>query len=167
MLLLRYFVFAGAMLLGCFWALDAINGPSAPKARQGNVASLQGVSSIQAWRAAEARKQAITDGRDTSAALILPSIATMAPTAERLAYERQIASNTLPAPVAMAESARSPTDARAELTETAPAHLDAVPAQSKPKARRKVASKAVVATAQPRSPNSEFGGFLFGRIFEN
>ena len=159
MLLLRYFFFAGMMLLGCFWALDAINGPSASKAQQDNMASLQ------AWRAAEARKEASKDGRDTSSAVIFPSVATLQPTAERLAYESQIASNKIPAPVLTAESARKLSDARAELTEPA-SHLDAVAIQAKPKVKRKpVASKAVVATAQPRNSNSEFA--LFGRIFEN
>ena len=163
MLLLRYFFFAGAMLLGCFWVLDAINGPAAPRAQQDSMASLQGVSSLQAWRAAEARKEANKDGRDTSAAVILPAIATLAPTAERLAYERQIASNRIPAPapVAMAETPRTSSDARAELTQPAS------PIPARPKVRRKpVTAKAVVATAQPRNSNPEFGGF-FGQIFEN
>ncbi len=161
MLLLRYFVFAGAMLLGCFWALDAINGPSAPKAQQNDMASLE------AWRAAEARKEASKDGRDTSAAVILPAVTPMAPTAERLAYERQIASNKIPAPATVSEVRSSSNDARAELTESVPVRQDADAAKTKPKAKRKVVgSKAVVATAQPRNSNLEFSGF-FGRIFEN
>lgn len=158
MLVFRYFVVVGAALLGCFWALDAFNGPAAPRAQQE-------MSSLQAWRAAEARKEATKDGRELANAVVMPDIATLPPTAERLAYERQLASNAVAAPVAAsaAQSADATiANARAEVTEAAPQQVKRV-ATAKPKVKR----KPVVIVASPSPQRPEYAGGFFGNIFSN
>lgn len=154
MLVLRYFAVVGAVLLGCFWALDAFNGPSVPRAQND-------MSSLRAWRAAEARKVANTNGRDVSDAIIMPDVATLAPSAERLAYENQLASNKIAATEAVLQPKDTLSNARAELTEAAPAKPAAV---VKPKVKRK---PVMVASPVPqRHPEFASGG-LFGGIFSN
>lgn len=155
MLVLRYFAVVGALLLGCFWALDAMNGPTAPRAQQD-------MASLQAWRAAEARKEATKNGREAADAIVMPDVATLAPTAERLAYERQLASNAIPAPVSTAEAHSTIANARAELTEAAP-QPDKPATVAKPKAKR----KPVMVASQKPQRNPEFAGSFFGGIFSN
>lgn len=154
MLVFRYFVVVGALLLGCFWALDAMNGPAAPRAQQD-------MASLQAWRAAEARKEASKNGREVADAVIMPDVATLPPTAERIAYERQLASNAIPAPVAVTETRDAIANARAEIADAAQSNKPA--AQAKPKVKRK---PVVVASQRPQR-NPEFAGSFFGGIFSN
>lgn len=157
MLVFRYFVVVGAALLGCFWALDAFNGPAAPRAQQE-------MSSLQAWRAAEARKEATKDGREM-ANVVMPDIATLPPTAERLAYERQLASNAVAAPVVASttQSAdKAIANARAEVNEAALQQVKRV-ATAKPKVKR----KPVVIVANPPPQRPEYAGGFFGNIFSN
>lgn len=158
MLVFRYFVVVGAALLGCFWALDAFNGPAAPRAQQD-------MSSLQAWRAAEARKEATKDGREMANAVVMPDIATLAPTQERLAYERQLASNAVasPATETVAPTNNTVADARAELTETAQPVKRV--ASAKPKAKQKPQIVVVASPAPQRRP--EFAGGFFGGLFSN
>lgn len=155
MLVLRYFAVVGAVLLGCFWALDAINGPAAPRAQQE-------MASLKAWRDAEARKEITKNGREAAEAVVMPDIATLAPTAERLAYERQLAANAVPAPVA-ADTNDKIVNARAEMTEAAPAPQKPAVA-AKPKPKRK---PAVMVASPQQQHRPEFAGSFFGGIFSN
>ncbi|MFZ5734069.1 MAG: hypothetical protein ACOY4O_15130 [Pseudomonadota bacterium] len=161
--LLRYFVVVGGLLLGCFWALDAMNGSAAPRAQQGMAQqgmAQRGMASLEAWRAAEARKESARQGRETAEAVVMPDIATLPPTAERLAYERQLASNAIPAPVAVAESPDTVSDARAEMAQIAPQ-------SNKPVAKPKPKRKPVVVASQKPQRNPEFANSFFGGIFSN
>lgn len=153
--LLRYLVVVGGLLLGCFWALDAMNGPAAPRARQDT-------ASLDAWRAAEARKGVTRPDRE-AAAVVMPDIATLPPTPERLSYERQLASNVIPAPVIASEPREEIANARAQMAEATPKPSKPV-AQVKPKAKRKPA--VAVASSRPQR-NPEFAGSFFGGIFSN
>ena len=152
MLVFRYFVVVGALLLGCFWALDATNGPASPRAQQD-------MASLEAWRASEARKEATRNGREIADAIVMPDVATLAPTTERLAYERQLASNAIPAPVAEAHGTVA--NARAELADAAQPSKPV--AQAKPKIKRKPVA---VASQRPQR-NPEFASSFFGGIFSN
>lgn len=154
--LLRYLVVVGGLLLGCFWALDAMNGPAAQRAPQ----NPQNMASLEAWRAAEARKDATRHGRETAEAVVMPNVATLPPTAERLAYERQLASNTIPAPVAVAAAPDTVSNARAEMAQIAPQ-------SSKPVAKPKPKRKPVTVASQRPQRNPEFANSFFGSIFSN
>lgn len=155
MLVFRYFVVVGAALLGCFWALDAINGPAAPRPQQD-------MSSLQAWRASEARKESTKDGRDMTN-VVMPAIATLPPTQERLAYERQLASNPVALPAIGQGIDAATVNARAEMTE-APLQAKRF-ATAKPKVKLKPRVVAVGNPAPQRRP--EFAGGFFGGFFSN
>lgn len=161
--LLRYFVVVGGLLLGCFWALDAMNGPVNDQVAKASVPPRieKSTESLQAWRAAEARKGAARQGRAATEAVVMPDIATLPPTAERIAYERQLASNAIPAPVVVTETRDTIADARAEMAGAAQPSKPV--AQAKPKVKRK---PVVVASQRPQR-NPEFAGSFFGGIFSN
>lgn len=163
--LLRYFVVVGGLLLGCFWALDAMNNTKNGLVANASVTPRveQASASLQAWRDAEARKGAARQGRATTEAVVMPDIATLPPTAERIAYERQLASNAIPAPVMVAETRDTIDNARAEMAEAVAPQSNKPVAQTKPKIKRK---PVVVASQRPQR-NPEFAGSFFGGIFSN
>ena len=101
----RYFIVVGFCLLCCVFAA----GYFFPKIES---ARIQRDGSLEFWR----QYQATLSGRNKAAAVIYPDAASMAPTVERLAWERQLTFKDAPAPsvpVATAYEARGVTVAEA------------------------------------------------------
>lgn len=168
--LFRYFLFVGGFLMCAFWALDYVNSSplasSSPVSKTEQTVAPREVASLQSWRASEARKA----GRELAGAVVMPDVASLAPTAERLAYERQIASGAITQPVATAaptDASAALREARAEMNEptaTKPAvAVKPVKRVAKPKP---VGAPMVIAQQQRPAPRFESGG-LFGGFFSN
>lgn len=173
MLLVRYIVFAGSLLYCCFWAFDALNGSTNARTEPVQISSFSSrvaalnddsFGSLQDWHQSAARGASRFGNRDPSPAATIPAIRALPPTAERLSYERQLAANAIPAPVAISQSTNSFADARASMDERPSAGASDPEPQPK---------KKVIAAATRNSPNlqsprkEEFSGFFFGRIFSN
>lgn len=162
--LIRFEFFACGFIVCGFLASNYLLVPNTTHRPDTQVSVQSSQSSLADWRSAEARK----GGRLAESAIVLPSIAQTAPTAERLAFERQLASNTVAAPTApiLAQAEPGITNARAEMTEASPQRR-LVPqrvAASKPKRRQVPRREIVVVERTPMQ--REFGEF-FGGFFSN
>src|SRR3954469_18674637 len=128
---LRYFMVMGCCLLGLLFAADYLLPKEA--AAPIEAAAVSNGGSLASWRQSQERLD-----KPQVAAVVYPDIAPMAPTAERLQFERQMTYRRADAPVA--ETTSGPVfEAKAEMSEvTAAAKLPAKPAAKVPSRPRTV-----------------------------
>jgi hypothetical protein len=153
---LRYFVVMGCCLLGLLFAVDYL-APKETAAAPAETATVSNGGSLASWRQSQ---QNLT--KSQVAAVVYPDITPMAPTAERLQFERQMTYRR--ADAVPQEPKSSPVyEAKAEMVD-----VGAV-AVAVPKPVAKIARhKTVVhrdrppnnyAAAYPPAPVSQFGGY--------
>src|SRR5882757_7493953 len=82
---LRYFVVMGCCLLGLLFAADYLLPQTAEAVPQAEASSSGRGGSLASWRASQDRKE-----KPLASAVVYPDTAPMAPTAERLQWERQM-----------------------------------------------------------------------------
>ena len=152
---LRYFVVMGCCLLGLLFAADyLIPKETAPAPVE--AATVSNGGSLASWRQSQEKLD-----KPQVAAVVYPDIAPMAPTAERLQFERQM---TYRRPDAVPQEPKSAPvyEAKAEMVDVGAA------AAAAPKPVVKIARhKTVVrrerqnnyAAAYPPAPISQFGGY--------
>jgi hypothetical protein len=154
---LRYFLVMGCCLLGLLFVVDYFTPQIAEAVPQTEATNSGRGGSLASWRASQDRKE-----KPLTSAVVYPDIAPMAPTAERLQWERQM---TFRRPDAGPQEPKSATvyEAKAEMVDVGAAAVAA------PKPVAKIARhKTVVrrerplnnyAAAYPPSPASQFGGY--------
>jgi hypothetical protein len=154
--ILRYFLVMGCCLLGLLFATDYFLPQTVEAVPQTEATSSGRGGSLASWRASQDRKE-----KPLTAAVVYPDIAPMAPTAERLQWERQMTFRRADAPPQEPKSAVY--EAKAEMVDVGAAAVAA------PKPAAKIARhKSVVrrdrpnnnyAAAYPPAPASQFGGY--------
>jgi hypothetical protein len=153
---LRYFMVMGCCLLGLLFAVDYLV-PKETAPAQAEVATVSNGGSLASWRQSQ---QNLT--KSQVAAVVYPDIAPMAPTAERLQFERQMTYRRADA-VPQEPKSAPVYEAKAEMVDVGAAAVAA------PKPVAKVARHKTVlrrerplnnyAAAYPPAPISQFGGY--------
>ena len=155
---LRYFLVMGCCLLGLLFAANYFL-PQAEIAAAPEATAVSNGGSLASWRQSQERLD-----RPQTAAVVYPDIAPMAPTAERLQFERQMTYRRADAPAQAVETKSSPVyEAKAEMSDvTAAAKL---PAKSVVKPQRAKVARADrrdrpnYAAAYPPAPVAQVGGY--------
>jgi hypothetical protein len=153
---LRYFLVIGCCLLGLLFAADYLvpNTDSAPA--QADAATASNGGSLASWRQSQ---QNLTKSR--VAAVVYPDIAPMAPTAERLQFERQMTYRRADA-VPQEPKSAPVYEAKAEMVDVGAAAVTA-PKPAKIARHKTVAHRDRppnnYAAAYPPAPISQFGGY--------
>jgi hypothetical protein len=154
---LRYFVVMGCCLLGLLFAADYLIPKEAAPAPV-EAATVSNGGSLASWRQSQEKLD-----KPQVAAVVYPDIAPMAPTAERLQFERQM---TYRRDAPVQETKSSPVfEAKAEMSDvTAAAKPPAKPVAKVPSRPRTVAridrhDRPNYAAAYPPAPISQFGGY--------
>jgi hypothetical protein len=152
---LRYFLVMGCCLLGLLFAVNYFVPQTVEAVSQAETAGSGRGGSLASWRASQDRKE-----KPVVSAVVYPDIAPMAPTAERLQWERQMTFRRADA-VPQEPKAAPVYEAKAEMVD--------VGAVAAPKPVAKVVRhKTVVhrerplnnyAAAYPPGPASQFGGY--------
>jgi hypothetical protein len=154
---LRYFVVMGCCLLGLLFAADYFLPQATEAVPQAEASSSGRGGSLASWRASQDRKE-----KPLTTAVVYPDIAPMAPTAERLQWERQMTFRRADAVPQQPKSAPV-YEAKAEMVDVGAAAI----AAPKPVAKV-VRHKTVVhrdrppnnyAAAYPPAPAAQFGGY--------
>jgi hypothetical protein len=154
---LRYFVVMGCCLLGLLFVADYFLPQTAEAVPQAEASSSGRGGSLASWRASQDRKE-----KPLVSAVVYPDIAPMAPTAERLQWERQMTFRRADA-VPQQPKSTSAYEAKAEMVEVGAAAVAA------PKPVAKIARHRTVvhrdrppnnyAAAYPPAPAAQFGGY--------
>jgi hypothetical protein len=154
---LRYFVVMGCCLLGLLFAANYFLPQTVEAVPQAEASSSGRGGSLASWRASQDRKE-----KPLVSAVVYPDIAPMAPTAERLQWERQMTFRRADAVPQQPKSAPA-LEAKAEMVDVGAA------AVTPPKPVAKIVRhKTVVhrdrppnnyAAAYPPAPVAQFGGY--------
>jgi hypothetical protein len=152
---LRYFVVMGCCLLGLLFAVDYFTPQTVEAVPQTEATNSGRGGSLASWRASQDRKE-----KPLTSAVVYPDIAPMAPTAERLQWERQMTFRRADA-VPQEPKSAPVYEAKAEMVDVGAAAVAA------PKPVAKIARhKTVVhrlpnnyAAAYPPAPAAQFGGY--------
>jgi hypothetical protein len=151
---LRYFLVMGCCLLGLLFAADYLL-PQAELAPQPAAANTAQNGTLASWRQTQQRLD-----RPQAAAVVYPDTAPMAPTAERLQWERQMTYRRADAPALQARAELPNTAAEAITATSAPVkHLAKVPSRPRTVARADRRDQPNYAAAYPPAPAAQFGGF--------
>jgi hypothetical protein len=149
----------GCCLLGLLFAADYLIPKTDGVPAQAEAATVSNGGSLASWRQSQERLD-----KPQVAAVVYPDIAPMAPTAERLQFERQMTYRRADTPVQ--ETKPNPVfEAKAEMSDvTAAAKLPAKPVAKVPSRPRTVAridrrDRPNYAAAYPPAPISQFGGY--------
>jgi hypothetical protein len=152
---LRYFLVMGCCLLGLLFVVDYFTPQTAEAVPQTEATNSGRGGSLASWRASQDRKE-----KPLTSAVVYPDIAPMAPTAERLQWERQMTFRR--ADAVPQETKSAPVyEAKAEMVDVGAAAV----VGPKPAVKR---HKSVVhrdrppnnyAAAYPPAPASQFGGY--------
>jgi hypothetical protein len=152
---LRYFLVMGCCLLGLLFAADYFLPQTAEAVPQAEASSAGRGGSLASWRASQDRKE-----KPLTSAVVYPDIAPMAPTAERLQWERQMTFRRADAPPQEKKSA-AVYEAKAEMVDVGAAAVASKPtvkpARHKTVVRRDRPNN--YAAAYPAAPASQFGGY--------
>jgi hypothetical protein len=153
---LRYFVVMGCCLLGLLFTIDYLVPKTADAVPQTEAASSGRGGSLASWRATQDRKE-----KPLTSAVVYPDIAPMAPTAERLQWERQMTFRRADAPPQ--ELKLAPVyEAKAEMVDVGATAVVAKPAVKAPRHKsvvRRERPNNNYAAAYPPAPVSQFGGY--------
>jgi hypothetical protein len=155
---LRYFLVMGCCLLGLLFAADYLVPKEAVPAPAA-AATVSNGGSLASWRQSQERLDKIQ-----AAAVVYPDVAPMAPTTERLQWERQMTFRRADAPAQEVKS--NPVyEAKAEMADvTAAAKLPTkpiakTPSRAKTLARADRRDRPNYAAAYPPAPAMQLGGF--------
>ena len=152
---LRYFVVMGCCLLGLLFAANYFIPQTVEAVPQTEAAGSGRGGSLASWRASQDRRE-----KPLTSAVVYPDIAPMAPTAERLQWERQMTFRRADAPPP--EPKLAPVyEAKAEMVDVGAAAV-AKPAVKTPRHKtvvRRERPNNNYAAAYPPAPVSQFGGY--------
>jgi hypothetical protein len=156
---LRYFLVMGCCLLGLLFAANYFLPQTEAPAAQLQAATVSNGGSLASWRQSQERLDKIQ-----AAAVVYPDIAPMAPTSERLQWERQMTFRRADAPAQEVKS--NPVyEAKAEMADlTAAAKLPSrsvakTPARARTMAHADRRDRPNYAAAYPPAPAMQLGGF--------
>ncbi len=151
---LRYFLVMGCCLLGLLFAANYL-WPQAELAPQPAAANAAQNGTLASWRQTQQRLD-----RPQASAIVYPDVAPMAPTAERLQWERQMTYRMPDTPALQARAELPATAAEAITAPPAPVkHAARAPSRPKPVARADRRDQPNYAAAYPPAPVAQFGGF--------
>lgn len=154
---LRYFLVIGCCLLGLLFAADYFLPQTADAVPQAENSNSGRGGSLASWRATQDRKE-----KPLTSAVIYPDIAPMAPTAERLQWERQMTFRRADAPPQELKSAPV-YEAKAEMVDVGAAAVTAAKPAAKIARHKSVVRRDRpnnnYAAAYPPAPASQFGGY--------
>jgi hypothetical protein len=151
---LRYFLVMGCCLLGLLFAADYFLPQIAEAVPQAESSGAGRGGSLASWRASQDRKE-----KPLTSAVVYPDIAPMAPTAERLQWERQMTFRRADAPPQETKSAVY--EAKAEMVDVGAAAVTK-PAVKTPRHKsvvRRERPNNNYAAAYPPAPVAQFGGY--------
>lgn len=149
---LRYFLVIGCCLLGLLFAADYLVPKEATPA-PAQAATVSNGGSLASWRQSQEKLD-----KPQTAAVVYPDIAPMAPTADRLQFERQMTYRKVDSPALQARAEMPATAAEAIAPPAAPAKSVAKSqTRTRTVARRERPNN--YAAAYPPAPVSQFGGY--------
>jgi hypothetical protein len=153
---LRYFVVMGCCLLALLFAVNYFVPQTVEAVPQAEAVSSGRGGSLASWRASQDRKE-----KPLTSAVVYPDIAPMAPTAERLQWERQMTFRRADAPPQEPKSS-SVYEAKAEMVDVGAAAVVAKPAVKTARHKsvvRRERPNNNYAAAYPPAPVAQFGGY--------
>ncbi|WP_375413597.1 hypothetical protein [uncultured Bradyrhizobium sp.] len=153
---LRYFLTMGCCLLALLFTAAYLmpQGESFPPKPEPAAAQSESGGSLASWRKSQQNLS-----KSQSAAVVYPDIAPMAPTADRLQFERQMTFRT-PDSAALEARAELPAAVEAAAPPAMPAKSAAKPSsRTKNVARAERRDRPNYAAAYPPAPAAQFGGY--------
>jgi hypothetical protein len=155
---LRYFMVMGCCLLGLLFVADYLVPKEAAPAPV-EAAPVSNGGSLASWRQSQEKLD-----KPQVAAVVYPDIAPLAPTAERLQWERQMTYRKPDSPAlqespALQARAELPATAAEAITRPPAKHVAKIPARPRTVARAERRDRPNYAAAYPPAPVSQFGGY--------